>query len=1343
MFRVAKRGMEDVESIAKKAKIEEDDVEVLEIKQERDDDIEVLMNDSEDDEEVEMDEETGEVAVKVEADGDWGTVEPLPAGWRSRQVARFGGRRHLLQLRSPRGQVVAGRRAALAHMVQEGYTSQEVEVMRSVLHYEGWLEDPRLPPGWRYKLHPKKQTKDFMLHSGEVVKGVAKAMEYLQSSESQDEDQVINFQQFLASELKLKQENEEWQDDASLPAGWKIREMAMKRNFLLSPEGKWFVGKRTALRHMIKKGFPEGDIAQMKDSMGREGWGGHRLLPEGWMLRKVPKTSTKSGAWSAVQLISSEGVYFTSYKLATDFMEKEAGYGQEDVERMKELMQDMSARSRLEINQEGWREEAGLPAGWKIKLAEAHLTEKEWFLAHDGQQFNGRRLALQHMLGNGYKEADICTMKATMEGSGWSSHNLLPAGWIVRKEKQKTPLRKTGDFGRHHFSIMFISSEGDLFNSFVKASEYLTESGKYTEDDVSKLQELKVELANNRRLGNDHLWKEEDNLPEGWKVKTVHNQNELHTKRFYLSPEGTSIGGARQALQHMVERQFGEEDLERMRSYMVTIGWQVSHHLPQGWLYKARSTKSKSGIHTSTWILANDGNYFESIKLVADHMKAPGTSYTDNDVRKLDLFKDDLCSSRRLEHGGWMELDDLPAGWKTRKINEKSFFLTPDNQQCPGFRRALLFLVQNSFPEEEVAKMRAYMQQHEWRVSPHLPAGWMYRTYRNATNKGLFILTRDITCLQSYQSAREHMKGSPGYTKADFQRFDLFVEETGSYKVLPEGGIKRTQGKKQAGDLPAGWRHGGSTARQFIVSPTGQQFPSRVKALQHMLREGVGEEAVEEMRRMVEHEGWQGSRLLPAGWILGTRRVEKHASVSFLTTEGHMLDSYRAAGAYMKRGDMYTDQDIANLMELMEEKARDRRREGQAGGEKGEKEKKAQFRRKADFHITSDGSNFPNKRLALKFLIENKFPNAEVDELRGKLEQDGWKTDAMLPEGWKYKMLKYRQFSFLTPQADKLNGVQAAKKTIQTDYNQDAVENFQNFVEIQAVATRANKYDWNTKDETIPEGWKSRKTGSKLFILSPDGAQFCSRKQCLQYMIKEGFEPEELEEMRRLCGHEGWRESGLLPEGWILQSNASSFQLITHLGEVFDSYKTVITFMERSEEFGQEDVNKVIKLMEENTRRKSALPAKGQVWEEDATLPAGWRVRREERAGAMVEVFVTREGKQVVGRPSALEHAVGAGYTMEEVAALRAGLKVFGWEVHPFLPEGWLSRSSGDSTSFYTPDNRRLEGHAALLEHLLEEGHPFSVTGPVAREVEWPALAMARRQGLQDRLADQMRREQR
>ena len=57
--------------------------------------------------------------------------------------------------------------------------------------------------------------------------------------------------------------------------------------------------------------------------------------------------------------------------------------------------------------------------------------------------------------------------------------------------------------------------------------------------------------------------------------------------------------------------------------------------------------------------------------------------------------------------------------------------------------------------------------------------------------------------------------------------------------------------------LPTGWRSRPCGRHLFIVSPEGEQFNNRRKALVEMVRRGMQEEDLDLMRLEMEKEGWK------------------------------------------------------------------------------------------------------------------------------------------------------------------------------------------------------------------------------------------------------------------------------------------------------------------------------------------------------------------------------------------------------------------------------------------------------------------------------------------------------
>lgn len=104
-------------------------------------------------------------------------------------------------------------------------------------------------------------------------------------------------------------------------------------------------------------------------------------------------------------------------------------------------------------------------------------------------------------------------------------------------------------------------------------------------------------------------------------------------------------------------------------------------------------------------------------------------------------------------------------------------------------------------------------------------------------------------------------------------------------------------------------------------------------------------------------------------------------------------------------------------------------------------------------------------------------------------------------------------------------------------YNQDDIERLSNLVDEGRKRIRLEKYGNKQSDSTLPDGWKLKVLGTgtqqKIQIFSPDGNSFFCRRSALQHMVKEGFNEEEIEDMRNCLRHENWEEDPLLPKGML------------------------------------------------------------------------------------------------------------------------------------------------------------------------------------------------------------------
>ena len=115
---------------------------------------------------------------------DWKASQDLPPGWMLRLTSggKDGGaetkKRTYTYIRDPKGRTFFGRKQALQFMLERGYNTAEVELMRGGLLHEGWSDHHLLPKGW--KMRGQGATVNFLTEQAEVIKTENNAIKFYQ-----------------------------------------------------------------------------------------------------------------------------------------------------------------------------------------------------------------------------------------------------------------------------------------------------------------------------------------------------------------------------------------------------------------------------------------------------------------------------------------------------------------------------------------------------------------------------------------------------------------------------------------------------------------------------------------------------------------------------------------------------------------------------------------------------------------------------------------------------------------------------------------------------------------------------------------------------------------------------------------------------------------------------------------------------------------------------------------------------------------------------------------------------------------------------------------------------------
>ena len=169
-------------------------------------------------------------------------------------------------------------------------------------------------------------------------------------------------------------------------------------------------------------------------------------------------------------------------------------------------------------------------------------------------------------------------------------------------------------------------------------------------------------------------------------------------------------------------------------------------------------------------------------------------------------------------------------------------------------KKAYQFLLREEVESEAVEVMRQAMLADGWQVREELPNGWLFRQRRSDTSCDTSMIASDGEQLKSFIAAIKYMEDNEDYTEEDISRVNSLIEAV--TKDWRRTSIATTAASSNY-SLPVGWRSRPCGRHLFVLSPEGEQFNIRRKALVEMVRRGLPETDLELMRGELEKEGWK------------------------------------------------------------------------------------------------------------------------------------------------------------------------------------------------------------------------------------------------------------------------------------------------------------------------------------------------------------------------------------------------------------------------------------------------------------------------------------------------------
>ena len=1226
---------------------------------------------------------------------NWHTDEDLPTGW---TFAIFTTERQgkLKRFMDPQGKFWNSASQAIKNCFNENPHGETVRQFRKyLLNKDGWFETEYLPTGWI--MRQKRSEKGFYFLSNDYEKfNTSKAMykhlrehKYGENAVKRFEDNYKKLQMPIA-DIKVKMEdmytidqdevetstnnvedlddmdvdeNEEdiavsleWKSDKNLPEGWMLSETKISEGELAgtvfkryrSPCDNYFGNLPDALKFLFNNDdTTDEEMDLMKKGLYLDGWQESSNLPMDWLLRKVKGKDEK--------YLSPSYEVFTNSKDVLEYL-KNNDYTEREIEKFGENPE-----------QNKWSNNKSVPEGWKVCSVGENGSKK--FLSPSGSMFENRPEAIKHMLASGkFSNDDITQMQLGITDDGWIYDENLPPGWL-KQQSGKTWKFLTSKYEvldtiaavlKH---LLLNKCSADVVNKFKQSlapgDQVATTSkrGKEHEENnkanmlsllpgitVKKMQdstptnttESKPKSQELEKLPNSNKleWRSDPSLPAGWQEALQKSGGSVFTR--FLAPNNKYLGSRLQALQYMsTSGLFSQDDMEKMKKSFEKDGFSHKVNLPVGWMSKGTVYLT----HTNEKLASNES----VIKFMKEN---------EYDEAEMEKFFEKSAAS-------WNYDDSLPKGWKLSEISypfdsSKKWFkyMSPEGKVLSSRAQAIKFMTtQGSFNKDDIEKMRSGLQMDGWSTSHNLPPNW-FQKRRDQFH--MLYLTPECETLKSMKSVISYMKennydpaiiknlksnGVLGDESPTKRKLESGSNSTPSNKsprmsaereenpddILQLNAFKKSipfsvnQKEKNlpgwlVGDhtLPEGWKKKLNKEANIILfmSPHGNVFNHRAEAIKFMIEhpEGYSKSDVEEMSSKLVYEDWHTNPLLPAGWRI--KRLQ--GDVLTLTEAGNLFKVVKSARAKIKKQFSETVlKDFSNLMDSLKPSNR-------------------------------EVFNTPITTPAIK--TEPSSSHAVDEEPKDPLDVSNIETEASNPPMVsKSSLLDYN----------------IKKEKFSVEKEPDTVNTTSNSVKI-----KQEQPEENQDEDILPNGWKieTDENSDEVFI-NPAGKRFTSRRDAVEFMIKNGYAPKSIYNLWNSLDIEGWvLQSDQIPAGWRVKYYPAlyDYKYLTREMSIIHSTQEASLVVKSCDDHEQERF--------ENWASEVAKSCPKIVWKTDSSLPTNWSIS----SGLENEIIKDPKGALFEGRKEAIDHMIKCGCTPTDIFKLWNTLHLEGWVTdEENLPTGW------------------------------------------------------------------------
>ena len=684
----------------------------------------------------------------------------------------------------------------------------------------------------------------------------------------------------------------------------------------------------------------------------------------------------------------------------------------------------------------------------------------------------------------------------------------------------------------------------------------------------------------------------------------------------------------------------------------------------------------------------------------------------DDDNSSSDYGRGELEKIEKVEKLEKFEIDpeylsSLPPGWSYKNIEAGhgsliKHFICPGGREYQSRIEAVRSLSQQADRQEEAALLRAGLRADGWISHPLLPLGWFAKpVLKSGASTSLKFLSDKNEVFPSKRRAMRYLEDSQDNFAAEniekFQGIYLNMRRTCNQEDWAQDDC-----------LPEGWRHRtrtGDVAR--ILSPSGEMFSSRYKALQYMVCNGFSVADVSKMRSSLVFDGWlEASDLLPPHWRYRKSKSGRNEH-DFLSPHGEIFKSKKSLVDYFLKSPDYTEEDINKMAPLFEEMkskwvtARHQWEVGDPSVPPGWKVRHLSVCKGGKTLsrlslLSPAGLMFKSRLKAVQHLLHTKSESAEDGEdgediedraLLDCLAHEGWHSSALLPHRWRVKTSREKAPLFFSPDGSVLS-LKAAVSHMEScgeKYSREDLDNILRLSRDCREQLQREKIVWGSHP-SVPAGWQYRSlqhnNSTREYFLTPHGVQMVGRVNTIQTLLERGRALAEPEVQTLLSGLPcaGWQDAAsLLPPGWWTkekEARPGSLKYLSPDCREFPSLTSVFHHLKANDcpSYILNNIKKKLNVINILSNRKvDKKERRTYKWQEADFLPTGWKFAEKELRYCGNKVwYLSDSGILLKSAALAFQLMKAENVEWKYLAAMEDTLR----------EEGWQGEANGEFTAY-------------------------------------------------------------